>query len=111
MEGTARGAATGAANATIGSNGAGGHNNAGDAAAAAAAATKKKRLCKIEGCQRVIKSQGLCQRHGASAKRCKVQGGFVFVFLLYSIQIGFAGSSMRIGHAFTHNHFFSQSAI
>ena len=41
---------------------------------AAVASGKKKRLCKVEGCQRVIKSQGLCQRHGASAKRCKVPG-------------------------------------
>ena len=35
---------------------------------------KKKRLCRYPGCQRVIKSQGHCQRHGAKAKRCKVEG-------------------------------------
>ena len=35
---------------------------------------KKKRLCRYPGCQRVIKSQGHCQRHGAKAKRCKVAG-------------------------------------
>eukprot|EP00980_Cylindrotheca_fusiformis_P001138 scaffold318_cov110-Cylindrotheca_fusiformis.AAC.10 len=35
---------------------------------------KKKRLCRTPGCNRVIKSQGHCQRHGAKAKRCKVAG-------------------------------------
>ena len=56
------------------------HHPGGEQVAAATGANasgvsgKKKRLCKVEGCQRVIKSQGLCQRHGASAKRCKVPG-------------------------------------
>ena len=35
---------------------------------------KRKRLCRHPGCSRVIKSQGLCQRHGGKAKRCKVPG-------------------------------------
>lgn len=35
---------------------------------------KKKRLCRYPGCTKVIKSQGHCQRHGAKAKRCKVEG-------------------------------------
>lgn len=35
---------------------------------------KKKRLCRTPGCNRVIKSQGHCQRHGAKAKRCKIAG-------------------------------------
>lgn len=35
---------------------------------------KRKRLCRHPGCTRVIKSQGHCQRHGAKAKRCKVDG-------------------------------------
>jgi TATA-binding protein-associated factor Taf7 len=35
---------------------------------------KKKRLCRMIGCTRVIKSQGCCQRHGAKARRCKVDG-------------------------------------
>ena len=35
---------------------------------------KKKRLCRFPGCTKVIKSQGHCQRHGAKAKRCKVEG-------------------------------------
>jgi hypothetical protein len=39
-----------------------------------AASYKKKRLCRTPGCNRVIKSQGHCQRHGAKAKRCKVLG-------------------------------------
>jgi hypothetical protein len=38
------------------------------------ATPKKKRLCRYPNCTRVIKSQGHCQRHGAKAKRCKVQG-------------------------------------
>jgi hypothetical protein len=41
---------------------------------AAASPSKKKRLCRTPGCNRVIKSQGHCQRHGAKAKRCKVVG-------------------------------------
>jgi hypothetical protein len=38
------------------------------------ATPKKKRLCRYPGCTKVIKSQGHCQRHGAKAKRCKVEG-------------------------------------
>jgi hypothetical protein len=41
---------------------------------AADALAKKKRLCRYPGCNKVIKSQGHCQRHGAKAKRCKVEG-------------------------------------
>lgn len=43
-------------------------------AAAEAAAPKKRRFCRYPGCTKVIKSQGHCQRHGAKAKRCKVEG-------------------------------------
>ena len=35
---------------------------------------KKRRLCRYPGCTKVIKSQGHCQRHGARAKRCKMDG-------------------------------------
>jgi hypothetical protein len=35
---------------------------------------KKKRLCRFPGCNRVIKSQGHCQRHGAKTKRCRFSG-------------------------------------
>lgn len=35
---------------------------------------KPKRLCRYPGCKRVIKSQGHCQRHGAKAKRCRIEG-------------------------------------
>lgn len=46
-----------------------------DSATAGEAATpKKRRLCRYPGCTKVIKSQGHCQRHGAKAKRCKVEG-------------------------------------
>jgi hypothetical protein len=48
-----------------------------EAAAAAGTTTptpKKKRLCRHPGCTKVIKSQGFCQRHGAKAKRCKIEG-------------------------------------
>ena len=34
----------------------------------------KRRFCRIEGCDRIVKSQGLCQRHGAKPKTCKVEG-------------------------------------
>lgn len=49
---------------------------AGEAALVVEAMTpaKKKRLCRYPGCTKVIKSQGHCQRHGAKAKRCKVEG-------------------------------------
>lgn len=60
----------------------GGIEGAPDVGAVATAATttctvvggKKKRLCRFLGCTKVIKSQGMCQRHGAKAKRCKVEG-------------------------------------
>ena len=35
---------------------------------------KPKRMCRFPGCTKVIKSQGHCQRHGARAKRCRVDG-------------------------------------
>jgi hypothetical protein len=35
---------------------------------------KRKRTCRHPGCTKVIKSQGHCQRHGAKAKRCRVDG-------------------------------------
>lgn len=41
---------------------------------AAASAAKLKRMCRFPGCTKVIKSQGHCQRHGARAKRCRVEG-------------------------------------
>ena len=34
----------------------------------------KRRFCRTEGCNRIVKSQGLCQRHGAKPKTCKVEG-------------------------------------
>jgi hypothetical protein len=34
----------------------------------------KRRFCRIDGCERIVKSQGLCQRHGASPRKCKVDG-------------------------------------
>jgi hypothetical protein len=34
----------------------------------------QRRYCRVEGCQRIVKSQGLCQRHGAKPKNCKVEG-------------------------------------
>lgn len=34
----------------------------------------KRRYCKTPGCTRIVKSQGLCQRHGAVAKKCRVEG-------------------------------------
>ena len=32
----------------------------------------KRRFCRIGGCQRIVKSQGVCQRHGAKPRLCKV---------------------------------------
>jgi hypothetical protein len=34
----------------------------------------KRRYCRQEGCLRIVKSQGLCQRHGAKPRKCKVEG-------------------------------------
>jgi hypothetical protein len=34
----------------------------------------RRRFCRVEGCERIVKSQGLCQRHGAKPKTCKVPG-------------------------------------
>mmetsp|Transcript_31545 Transcript_31545/g.46036 ORF Transcript_31545/g.46036 Transcript_31545/m.46036 type:complete len:600 (-) Transcript_31545:285-2084(-) len=33
-----------------------------------------RRQCRFPGCTKTIKSQGHCQKHGARAKRCKVEG-------------------------------------
>jgi hypothetical protein len=47
---------------------------------------KSKRLCRFPGCTRVIKSQGHCQRHGAKAKRCRIEGESLFkVLCTYSM--------------------------
>jgi hypothetical protein len=34
----------------------------------------KRRFCRAPGCTRIVKSQGLCQRHGAKPRKCKVEG-------------------------------------
>ena len=34
----------------------------------------KRRYCNIGGCTKIVKSQGLCQRHGAKTRKCKVDG-------------------------------------
>jgi hypothetical protein len=34
----------------------------------------KRRFCRHEGCNRIVKSQGLCQRHGAKVRQCIVEG-------------------------------------
>ena len=33
----------------------------------------KRRFCRVEGCEKIVKSQGLCQRHGAKPRLCKVK--------------------------------------
>ena len=32
----------------------------------------KRRYCREPGCDKIVKSQGLCQRHGAKPKKCSV---------------------------------------
>lgn len=32
----------------------------------------KRRYCRTAGCSRIVKSQGLCQRHGAKTRKCKI---------------------------------------
>jgi hypothetical protein len=34
----------------------------------------KRRYCRTVGCTRIVKSQGLCQRHGAKPRQCRVEG-------------------------------------
>ena len=34
----------------------------------------KRRFCSFVGCQRIVKSQGVCQRHGAKPRTCKIDG-------------------------------------
>lgn len=34
----------------------------------------KRRFCNVLDCNRLVKSQGVCQRHGAATKKCKVSG-------------------------------------
>lgn len=34
----------------------------------------KRRYCRHHGCDKIVKSQGLCQRHGAIPKTCRVSG-------------------------------------
>eukprot|EP00977_Amphora_coffeiformis_P004732 scaffold1007_cov176-Amphora_coffeaeformis.AAC.38 len=34
----------------------------------------KRRYCRVAGCQRIVKSQGLCQGHGAKPRTCKIDG-------------------------------------
>lgn len=34
----------------------------------------KRRYCRTAGCSNIVKSQGLCQRHGAKPRMCKVDG-------------------------------------
>lgn len=34
----------------------------------------KRRYCRTAGCTRIVKSQGLCQRHGAKTRKCKIDG-------------------------------------
>lgn len=33
----------------------------------------KRRYCRIPNCSKIVKSQGLCQRHGAKTRKCKVE--------------------------------------
>lgn len=35
--------------------------------------TTKRRICRIDGCDKIVKSQGLCQRHGAKTRMCKME--------------------------------------
>jgi hypothetical protein len=34
----------------------------------------KRRYCRYPSCTRIVKSQGLCQRHGAKPRSCRVEG-------------------------------------
>jgi len=60
------------------------HRSSSSSASAAAAAADnnhknpnkqhKRRFCRAQGCTRIVKSQGLCQGHGAKPRGCKVTG-------------------------------------
>jgi hypothetical protein len=34
----------------------------------------KRRYCRAVGCTKIVKSQGLCQRHGAKPRKCQAEG-------------------------------------
>jgi len=36
--------------------------------------TARRRYCRIDGCSKIVKSQGLCQGHGAKTRLCKIDG-------------------------------------
>ena len=38
------------------------------------ATTSRRRMCQVAGCIRVVKSRGVCQRHGATPQPCKIAG-------------------------------------
>jgi hypothetical protein len=40
----------------------------------AAVLKHKRRYCRADGCASIVKSQGLCQRHGAKPRKCCVDG-------------------------------------
>jgi len=40
----------------------------------AAVLKHKRRYCRADGCTRIVKSQGLCQRHGAKPRKCRADG-------------------------------------
>jgi hypothetical protein len=39
----------------------------------AAVLKHKRRYCRADGCTSIVKSQGLCQRHGAKPRKCRVE--------------------------------------
>ena len=49
-------------------------SGSGTAHRAPTAKKKNRRICSVDGCSRVVKSQGVCQRHGAKPTGCKVKG-------------------------------------
>jgi hypothetical protein len=70
----------------------------------AKAVKHKRRYCGIPGCRSIVKSQGVCQRHGAKPRKCRVEtcakqaqgnfGGMCKVHYKASVRSGAAASAI-----------------
>lgn len=63
----------------------------------------KRRLCRVDGCERTVKSQGVCQRHGAKTKVCRMphcnkqaQGNFDGMCSTYQTKVALPKSQQSV---------------
>ena len=74
--------------------------------------TIKRRFCRIDGCDKIVKSQGLCQRHGAKTRMCKMencskqaQGNFDGMCKVSRIYNNVVSSHSSSSHLLSQSHF------